>query len=377
MELVVSVIIKEVGNKSELKKFVLFPFSLYGKNKYWVPPLIFDEMKTLQKEKNPAFEFCSTKYWLAFKDGKIVGRVAGIINNRYIENWGNKYVRFGWLDFIDDEEVSRSLINTVENWAKENGMEAVHGPLGFTDFDPEGLLVEGFEELATFGAIYNHPYYVTHIEKCGYRKDTDWIEFQIKPPEELPDRVRRISEIVLKKYNLKILDVKKAKELLPYGREIFHIINDTFKDLYGFVQLSEKQIDLYIKQYFGFIRAEYVPVVLDSDGKVAAFGITMPSLSKALQKANGRLFPFGFLYILRAMKKNDYVDLYLTGVRPDLQDKGINAILISEMQKAYAKNKIKFAETNRELETNYKVQGQWKDMNGRQHKRRRCYIKMF
>ncbi len=370
-----SIVVHEVKNRNELKKFILFPFSLYRNNRFWVPPLIFDELKTLRKDKNPAFEFCKAKYWLAYKDGKIAGRIAGIINNRYIENWGNKFARFGWLDFIDDEEVSRSLINAAEEWAKENGMTAVHGPLGFTDFDAEGLLIEGFEELSTFGAIYNYPYYADHIEKCGYKKDTDWIEFQIQPPAELPDRVKRISEIVLKKYNLKILKAKKAKELLPYGRDLFHIINDTYKNLYGFVQLSEKQIDLYIKQYFGFIRAEYVPVILDSDGKVAAFGITMPSLSKALQKANGRLFPFGFIHILKAMKNNAYVDLYLTGVRPDLQDKGINAILISEMQKAYAKNKIIFAETNRELETNYKVHGQWKDMNGRQHKRRRCYIK--
>lgn len=372
-----SIVVREVKNKSKLKKFVTFPFSLYSGNKFWVPPLIFDELKSLSKDKNPAFEFCETKYWLAYKDGKIVGRIAGIINNRYIENWGNKFVRFGWLDFIDDEEVSRSLITCVEDWAKENQMDAVHGPLGFTDFDAEGLLVEGFEELSTFGAIYNYPYYADHIEKCGYKKDTDWIEFQIQPPAELPDRVKHISEIVLKKYNLKILEAKKAKELLPYGREIFHIINDTYKNLYGFVQLSEKQIDLYIKLYFGFIRAEYVPIILDSDGRVAAFGITMPSLSRALQKANGKLFPFGFLYILKAMKKNDYVDLYLTGVRPDLQDKGINSLLISEMQKAYVKNNIKFVETNRELETNFKVHGQWKDMNGRQHKRRRCYIKFL
>jgi hypothetical protein len=371
------VVIREIENKNDLKNFVLFPFSLYANNKYWIPPLIYDEVKTLSKIKNPAFEFCKAKYWLAYKDGKIAGRIVGIINNRYIERWGHKYVRFGWLDFVDDEEVSLSLMNTVENWAKENGMEAVHGPLGFTDFDPEGMLIEGFEELSTFGAIYNYPYYVTHIEKLGYKKDVDWIEFQIKPPDEILEKVSRIADLVLNKYNLKILKAKKAKDLLPYGREIFEVINKSFKDLYGFVQLSEKQIDLYIKQYFGFIRAEYVPVVLDNNGKVTAFGISMPSLSKALQKAKGRLFPFGFIYILKAIKKNENVDLYLTGVRPDFQDKGVNAILINEMNKIYIKNKIKFAETNRELETNYKVQGQWKGMNGRQHKRRRCYIKML
>ncbi len=370
-----SVVVCEVKGKNELKKFVSFPFSLYRNNRFWVPPLIFDEFKSLRKDKNPAFEFCKAKYWLAYKDGKIAGRIAGIINNRYIENWGNKFARFGWLDFIDDEEVARSLIKCAEDWAIENGMTGIHGPLGFTDFDAEGLLIEGFEEVSTFGSIYNFPYYADYIERCGYKKDADWIEFQIKPPEELPERVKHIADIVIKKYNLKILEAKKSKDLLPYGRELFHIINDTYKNLYGFVQLSEKQIDLYIKQYFGFIRPDYVPVVLDSDGKVAAFGITMPSLSKALQKAKGKLFPFGFLFILKAMKKNDCVDLYLTGVRPDLQDKGINAVLISEMQKIYMNNKIKYVETNRELETNFKVHGQWKDMNGRQHKRRRCYIK--
>jgi ribosomal protein S18 acetylase RimI-like enzyme len=371
----VGVFIKEVENKKELKKFILFPFSLYGKNKYWVPPLIYDEMNTLNKSKNPAFEFCDAKYWLAYKDGNIVGRIAGIINNRYIENWHKKYVRFGWVDFINDEEVSVALISVLEQWARENKMEAIHGPLGFTDFDPEGLLVEGFEELGTLGAIYNYPYYIEHIEKRGYKKDIDWIEFKIKPPEQVPVKVNRIAEIVLNKYKLKILKVKKAKELLPYGREIFEVINCTFKDLYGFVQLSEKQIDLYIKQYFGFIRPDYVPVVLDDKGRVAAFGITMPSLSIALQKARGKLFPIGFIRLIKAVKKNDFVDLYLVGVRPDFQDKGVNAILINEMAKVFINNKVKFVETNRELETNYKVQGQWKGLNGTQHKRRRCYIK--
>jgi hypothetical protein len=369
------VIIKEVESKSELKKFVKFPFSLYAKNNFWIPPLIFDEINTLDKTKNPAFEFCKAKYWLAYKKERIVGRVAAIINKRYIELWNNNYMRFGWLDFIDDEEVSSSLMNAVESWAGENNIEAIHGPLGFTDFDPEGLLVEGFNEIGTFGSIYNDPYYPAHLEKLGYIKDTDWIEFKISPPAEVPEKISRIANLVLKKYNLKVLKVKKAKELLPYGREIFNVINDTFKDLYGFVVLSEKQIDLYIKQYFNFIRPDYVPIILDKSGKIIAFGITMPSLSLASQKAKGRLLPFGFIHLLRAIKKNDCADLYLTGVRPDYQDKGINAILINEMAKVYIKDKIRCVETNRELETNYKILGQWKEFDGRQHKRRRCYIK--
>ena len=263
----------------------------------------------------------------------------------------------------------------ADKWALENKIEKIHGPLGFTDFDPEGMLVEGFEELGTFGAIYNFPYYVKHIEKCGYKKDVDWIEFQVKPPEQLLEKVDRIAAIVSKKYGLKILQVKKAKELLPYGKEIFNLINRAYKDLFGFVQLTDKQIELYIKEYFGFIRPEFVPVVLDSRNKIVAFGITMPSLSRALQKNRGRMFPFGFISMLKAMKNNNMADLYLVAVDPQMQDKGVNAILINETNKIFIKNKITIVETNRELETNLKVQAQWKEMNARQHKRRRCYIK--
>jgi hypothetical protein len=367
--------IKEVTTPKELENFIKFPYLLYKGNQYWVPPMLLDEKKVLNKNKNPAFGFCGVKLWLAYKDGKIAGRIAGIINRRYIEAWKNNYARFSYIDFIDDTDVSKALFDAVEKWALENKIEKIHGPMGFTDFDPEGMLVEGFEELSTFGAIYNYPYYVKHIEKFGYIKDVDWIEFQVKPPEQLLEKVDRIAAIVCKKYDLKILHVKKAKELLPYGKEIFHLINRAYKDLFGFVQLSEKQIELYIKEYFGFIRPDFVPVVLDNTNKIVAFGITMPSLSKALQKNRGRMFPFGFISMLKAMKNNDMADLYLVAVDPQMQDKGINAILINETNKIFIKNKITLVETNRELETNLKVQAQWKDMDARQHKRRRCYIK--
>jgi GNAT superfamily N-acetyltransferase len=367
--------IKEVNTPKELKNFIKFPYLLYKGNPYWVPPMLLDEKKVLNKEKNPAFEFCDVKLWLAYKNGKIAGRIAGIINRRYIEAWKNNYARFSYIDFIDDTEVSKALFDAAEKWAIENNIEKIHGPLGFTDFDPEGMLVEGFEELGTFGAIYNYPYYVKHIEKYGYKKDVDWIEFQVKPPEQLLEKVDRIADIVSKKYGLKILRVKKAKELLPYGKEIFYLINRAYKDLFGFVQLSDKQIELYIKEYFGFIKPEFVPVVLDNQNKIVAFGITMPSLSKALQKNRGRLFPFGFIPMLKAMKNNNMADLYLVAVDPDMQDKGVNALLINEINKIFIKNKITLVETNRELETNLKVQAQWKEMDARQHKRRRCYIK--
>lgn len=367
--------IKEVTTSKELKSFIKFPYSLYKANKFWIPPMLLDEKKVLNKNTNPAYEFCDVKLWLAYKNGKLAGRIAGIINHNYISAWKNKFARFSFVDFIDDTEVSKALFDEAEKWAKENKMDKIHGPLGFTDFDPEGMLVEGFEELGTFGAIYNYPYYVTHIEKYGYKKDVDWVEFQITPPKQLLEKVDRIANIVSKKYNLKILNVKKAKELLPYGREIFYLINRAYKDLYGFVQLTDKQIDKYIKDYFSFIRPDFVPVVIDGNNKVVAFGITMPSLSKALQQNKGRLFPFGFLSVLKAMKNNNMADLYLVSVDPDMQDKGVNALLINEITKIYIKNKITLVETNRELETNLKVQSQWKGMEARQHKRRRCYIK--
>ena len=367
--------ITEVSTPRELKQFVDFQYSLYRDNKFWVPPLRSDEFKSLRKSANPAFDFCEAKYWLAYRDGAVVGRVAGIINKKYNEVWKAKSARFGWLDFIDDREVSSALFNAVEKWAAENGMSTLHGPLGFTDMDGEGTLVEGFEETSTLGAIYNYPYYPAHIEGLGYTKDTDWIEYQVTMHEGIPEKVRRVAEIALERNHLHVLRVKKAKELLPYAHEIFHVLNDAYKDLYGFVQLSEKQIAMYVKQYFGFIVPDYVPVVLDAKGKVAAFGIAMPSLSTALQRSRGKLFPFGFVRILRAIKKCSNIDLYLTAVRPDLQNKGVNGILIHEMNKVFVRNHIDKVETNRELEDNSKVQAQWRFYEHRQHKRRRCYKK--
>jgi len=366
---------KEVASRRDMKKFISFPYKLYSGSKYWVPPLRFDEMNTLRRDKNPAFDFCDVKYWLAYKDGKIAGRIAGIINRRYIEKWKNKYARFGWIDFIDDESVSKLLLDKVENWARENGMEAIQGPLGFTDLDYEGMLVEGFEELGTMVAIYNYPYYPVHLEKFGYEKDVDWIEFEIKAPQEVPEKIDKVANIALKRNNLRVLKVKKSKELIPYAKDMFHVLDIAYRDLFGFVPLTDKQVDLYIKQYFGFIRPDYISMVLDKNDRVVAFAITMPSLSRALQKSNGRLFPFGFIHLLKAMKKNDLIDLCLIGVLPEYQGKGVNAILFNELTKIFINNNITKTESNPELEENYKVQAQWKLFEKRQHKRRRCYIK--
>ncbi len=367
--------IREVTTLHELRQFVSFQYSLYKNNQYWVPPLRVEELRALRKEKNPAFDFCEAKYWLIRRDGDIVGRIAGIINKRYNEKWNKKVARFGWFDFIDDAEVSEQLVKRVELWASEYGMSEIHGPLGFTDMDAEGMLVEGFDEISTMGALYNYPYYQQHIERLGYSKDVDWLEFEVTMHAEIPEKISRIAEITLQRNNLRILKVRKAKEMLPYAHKIFNLLNEAYKDLYGFVELSEKQIDLYVKQYFGFIVPEYVPVVLNAQDEVVAFGIAMPSLSLALRRCNGHLFPFGFIRLLRAMKNNRRVDLYLTAVHPDMQNKGINAILVHESNKIFIKNKIEKVETNRELEDNTKIQAQWKFYDLRQHKRRRCYKK--
>ena len=369
--------VHEVTTLHELKRFVAFQYSLYEQNRYWVPPLRADELESLRKDKNPAFDFCEARYWLACRDGAIVGRIAGIINGRYNEKWNAQAARFGWFDFVDDREVSGKLLQEVEGWASAQGMQYIHGPLGFTDMDGEGCLIEGFEEISTLGALYNYPYYQQHLECSGYAKDIDWIEFEVTMHGVIPDKVARMAEIALKRNNLRVLNVKKAKEMLPYAKKIFYVLNEAYKDLYGFVELSEKQIDMYVHKYFGFIIPEYVPVVLDAHDEVVAFGIAMPSLSRALQRCKGRLFPFGFIGVLRALRNNRHVDLYLTAVRPDMQNKGINAILIHKSNEAFNRHRVEKVETNRELEGNMKVRAQWKFFDARQHKRRRCYKKLL
>lgn len=367
--------IKEVNSNKLLKDFISFPYSLYKGNKYFIPPLRLDEKKTLDKKNNPAFDFCEAKYWICYKNDKMAGRIAGIINHMYIEKWDLKEIRFGWIDFIDDEKVSSMLLNAVENWGIEKGMHWVHGPLGFTDMDSEGLLIEGFEEESTLGNIYNYPYYPVHLEKLNYQKDVDWIEYSAKIPQVIPEKIERIAKISAERNKLKILDLKTAKEVTKYAHDVFYLINETYRDLYGFVELTDRQIDSYVKQYFSFVRPEYVPLIVDENGKLAGFGITMPSLNRALKKINGRLFPFGFLRLIQEMKKSKSLDLYLTGVRTDMQNKGVNAMLIDHIYRICIKNGIKTVETNRELETNFKVQSQWKMFETRQHKRRRCYKK--
>lgn len=369
------VTIREVTTKKELKEFILFPHKLYGDNPYWVPPLHFDEINTLSNNINPAFEFCKAKYWLAYNEDGIAGRIAGIINEGFIKKWGKKYARFGWIDFIDDPDVSKTLLATVEDWAKKNGMEGIQGPLGFTDFDKEGMLIEGFSELGTIAGIYNHSYYPEHLEKLSYNKEIDWLEFQIKVSDPVHEKVKRMADIVERRHKLKVVRLKKTKDILAYTKDVFKLLNDSYKNLFGFVPLTDRQVDFYTKQYFSFIRPEFVQIVLDSNDKLAAMGFTMPSLSKALQKAKGRLFPFGFIHLLKAISKNDKVDLLLIAVREDFQGKGLNAILMREGNKVYLENNISFVEASHELETNERILSQWGYFETRQHKRRRCFMK--
>jgi GNAT superfamily N-acetyltransferase len=372
-----SITVEEVASEDGLKEFVRFPFSLYKKCQYWVPPLIQDEMNTLQQSKNPAFEYCESRYWLAYENGRIAGRIAAILNHRHIEKWGQKYLRFGWIDFLDNMDVSAALFKAVENWAEELGMEAVHGPLGFTNMDHAGMLIDGFNELGTMATIYNFPYYPQHMDRLGYTKHADWVEYEIEVTPEPNETISRIAELSLRRYDLHLLNAKNKKDLLPFTHELFDIYNDEYRKLYSAVPLSKAQIENAIQQYFKLISPEFVPVVLDERGKMIAFGIVMPSLSHALQKSGGQLFPFGFIHFLNALRKNDRADLYLVAVREEYQGRGVNAIMMNQIHRLFIKMGIKKIETNPELEWNKNVQGQWKYYDKRQHKRRRAFIKLL
>lgn len=372
-----SVIVREVSGKKELKKFVKFHLDLYKDNPYHVPGLIQEEMMTLDKQKNPAFEVCDAIYFLAYREGKVAGRIAGMINRRSNETWKQKYARFGFIDFVDDEEVVNALFEAVEAWARRQGMEAIQGPMGFTDLDHEGMLIEGFDQLGTMATIYNYPYYPKHMERLGYAKDQDWHEFKIYIPEGIPEKHQRIGEIVKKKYGLKTMKFTRAKDIMPYAQKVFETLNASYAPLYGFAQLTQKQIDYYINIYIPMLRLDLVTLIVrEEDDAVVGFGISLPSLSKALQKAKGRLFPFGWIHLLKALKtKPKVIDLYLTGVLPEYQNKGVNALLFNDLIPVYKSIGTVYAESNPELESNNAVQAQWDYFKREHHKTRRAYIK--
>ena len=372
-----SVEIKKVSSRNELKKFIRFNYEFYKDNPYAVPELYEDVLNTFSEEKNPAYEFCESECFLAWRDGKIVGRVAAIINRRANETWNKKVVRFGWIDFIDDIEVSRALIDTVKAWGKERGMTEIEGPLGFTDLDPEGMLVEGFDQLSTMATIYNHPYYPEHMVKLGFGKAADWVEIKIYIPDAIPEKHKRISDIIQRKYNLHIHKYTSKKEVIKsgVGRKIFELINDAYAPLFGFSKMTDRQIDQYVNMYIPVVDLRMVTIVEDENNDNVAVGITMPSLAKALQRAKGKMFPFGWYHLLKALmwKRPKVLDLLLIAVRPDFQGKGVNALLFTDLIPVYQQMGFEYAESNPELELNEKVQSQWQYFKTEQHKRRRCF----
>ena len=377
-----SIQIKRVETKKDLKRFIEFHYDLYKGNPYDVPNLYSDEVNTLSKDKNAAFDFCEAEYYLALKEGKIVGRVAAIINHKANEKWKKKDVRFGWIDFIDDIEVSRALFKAVEEYGRKKGMDDIVGPLGFTDMDPEGMLTWGFDKLGTMATIYNYEYYPQHMEKLGgWEKDNDYVEYYLVVPEKSPEKYTKIAEMVEKRYNLHVRKLTK-KDIFQggYGKKLFDLINLTYSDLYGFSELTDRQIDQYVKMYFPFADLNLVTVIEDGnkDNQLAGLGITIPSLSRALQKCRrGRLFPFGWWHLLRAIKfhKTDGVDLLLMGFLPEYRSKGANALLFADLIPRYVNYGFKWGETQVEMESNEGVQSQWGPLDPINHKKRRCYRK--
>ena len=373
-----SVEIKEVTTRHQLRTFVNFPEKLYKDNPYYVPPLVFDQMDTLDQKKGAAQEFCDSKLYLAYKDGELAGRVAAIVNYKANEQWNHKEVRFGWIDFIDDREVSQALMDKVEEFGRAHGMESIVGPLGFTDFDPEGMLIDGYDVLSTMALIYNFPYYNDHMAAMGFEKDADWIEYKVTIPQECPERWERMFKIISQRANVHLRPLtRKIIRKEDYGHKVFKCINDCYKDLYNFTVLPDHMAEKYLGFYLSILDLSYLSMVENEKGDLVAFGITMPSLAHALQKSRGKLFPFGWWYLAKSLfiKHEEGAEMLLVGVHPDYQNSGINALLFMDMFIKYHKKGVVWAESNAILETNLKNQGQFRDFNPECKKRRRSYIK--
>ena len=365
--------IKKVSTKKELKTFVRFANRLYKGNKYYVPSMPLDDLNTFNPSVNGAYDFSEAELYLAYKDGEVVGRVAAIINHKANEAWQVRQVRFGWIDFIDDINVSSALLEAVAKFGRSKGMTQIVGPLGFTDFDPEGMLVEGFDKVSTMALIYNHPYYPEHLKKLGFGKETGWMEFRLTLPQTPPEQHARLAGLVQERYNLKL--VKKTRRQIMkenYGQKVFQLINQTYCNLYGFSLLSEKQIDQYVSTYLTFVDAQMLSFVENEDGELIAVGLSIPSLAGALQKSRGEIFPFGWWHLLKTMfiKRPDTVELLLVGVRPDYQNRGVNSLIVNDLINIYREMGFKYAETNACLETNVKIHAMWEPFEKEQHKRR-------
>jgi ribosomal protein S18 acetylase RimI-like enzyme len=365
----------EATTKKEMKKFIMFPFELYKNDKNWVPPLIFDEWNTFSRKKNPSFEHCEAAYLLAYNETKVVGRITAIINHKANERWHNKLTRFGWISFIDDMEVSKALLDAAQAWGEGKGMKGIHGPLGFSDLDPEGMLVEGYQNQPSITSAYNFPYFPEHMVKHGFSKSVDWVQYKFNASQPVPEKVARINNLISQKYHLTTLVPKTKKALIPIVPKFFRTLNDAFKNLYGFTELSEKQIKYYTDAYFGFAVPELLCFILDEKEEVVGFGIIFPSLSTAFQKAKGRLFPFGFIHILKALRNYHTIDLYFNGVHPDWQKRGIHTLYYSAMSEIAIKKNLKFAISTGQLETNINAVGIWDNYEKEPYFRTRCYIK--
>lgn len=368
--------IREVQSTREKKIFATFPTKMYKDVPQAIPDLVLDEMDNFNPKKNPAYEYCKAKRFLAYQNGKCVGRIAGIISRAANEKWETKRIRFSRVDFIDDYEVSASLFKAVEDWGREEGLTDIHGPIGFCDMDQEGMLVEGFDTEGMLITIYNFPYYVTHMERLGFMKDADWLEFKIYMPKEINQKLTRLSETVLRKYEITLVEPKNRKEIKAYIEPVFELLNTCYENLYGTVELSDAQIKKYVSQFLFMINPQYIKLLLDKDQKLIGFGLAAPSINEAVKKSNGRLFPFGWYRLLRApYAPAKVLDLYLVGVAPSMQNKGLTAVLMHSMTVTASKNNIEYAETGPELETNHQVQSLWKHYATENHKRRRCWIK--
>lgn len=369
--------IREIESRRELVDFVRFPFQLYKGNPYWVPPIVKEELEMLDKKVNPVFNNALAHYFLAYKDGKIVGRIAAFINWIEIKELKKSKVRFGWFDVIDDLEVTIKLIDAVVAIGKQHQMSAIEGPMGFSNMDKAGMLTKGFEELNTMITWYNAPYYSKHLEKIAFTKQAEWVEYEIKISsfQDSPEKVKRFSKLILQRYQLKILDFKSHKEIVPYVEQMFDLLGKTYDKLQTFVPIQEYQIAHYKERYLPFVHPDYIKCIVDSDQDLIAFAITMPSFSKALKKMNGKILPWGFFHLFKARYFNNRASFYLIGVRPDYQNKGITAIIFNEMQKTFNKHGVTIVETNPELVENNAIQKLWRNYEHRQHKRRVTFTK--
>jgi len=365
--------IVEVNSQNDLKKFIEFPMNLYKNNKNYVPPLIKDEENIWNLKENAALQFSEFKRYLALKENKVVGRIAVLINFKEVEQLGHWKVRFGWLDFIDDIEVTKALLNKAIEFAKEKEMQMIEGPMGFTNLDKAGMLTMGFDKLATMIGLYNFPYYPEHLEKLGFKKEKEWVEYELQFPEVLSDKIVKFSDLIAEKYKLSVLQFKNKQEILPYVFPMFKLLDQTYKSLSTYTPITDEQIQTYKDKYFNFIDKDYIVCIVDENKELVSFAITMPSYSVALQKAKGKLLPFGWYHFLQAGKKNLRANFYLIGIHPDYQRRGVTSLIFKEIWKNFSKKGVKLLETNPELEENKSVQVLWQDYNPVNHKRRRTY----